>query len=215
MLALAVSSRSSFADDMLEPCSTDGVVGHGCPYGLWGDALEAPYMAVGVGFKVRRLPRRPTTSTIARNAEGSAVTTGGSAVAPLGSDTSYTLSETLDIHVNRILHVGLEFEISPSVHKTLAPGQRAMAAGAALLLGLRDGGSSLTFGVELAAGGRVIDSHDVLNGSEAVLEARAHAELWITPWFTVGALVGASLLDRGDWVTGLQLGFHSWSYGGN
>jgi len=220
VLALAVSSRNSFADEPSElppavdgpwpeVCSDGDVVGDGCPpHGMWGAALEAPYVVVGIGFNMRRLPRHPTTSPIARS-------TDTWTVEPYGSDMSYTISQTIDIVTTPVSYIGLDVEVSPTASEALAPGERSMAAGGALLLGLHGGNSALKVGVELAAGGRVVDSQDVFNGEEAVLEVRAHGDFWITPWFTIGALMGASLLERGDVVTGIQLGFHSWSYGGN
>jgi hypothetical protein len=224
VLALTLSSRSSLADDAAfeqppavdgpfsEACPHgDGIVGSGCPrYGSWGAALEAPYVVVGIGFNMRRLPRTATTSTTARSSEPS-----GSTIEPFGADTSYTVSQTIGIVTSRVSYIGLDVEVSPRASETLAPGERAMTAGGALLLGLHGGGSSLKLGAELAAGGRIVDSHDVIAGEQFVLEVRAHGDLWITPWFTIGALIGTSLLDRGDVVTGIQLGFHSWSYGGN
>jgi hypothetical protein len=221
MLALALPSRSSLADDTsAEPLPAfdgpfrecpdgDGVVGSGCPrYGSWGAALEAPYVVVGLGFNMRRLPRSPSTSPSARSTEPTMI-------GPIGADTSYTVSQTIGIVTTPVSYIGLDVEVSPRASEPLAPGERAMTAGGAFLLGLHGGSSRLKLGFELAAGGRIVDSNDVIAGEEFVLEVRAHGDLWITPWFTVGALVGASLLDRGDVVTGIQLGFHSWSYGGN
>lgn len=47
-----------------------------------------------------------------------------------------------------------------------------------------------------------------------VLEARARASYWLTPFISVGATAGASLVDRGAWVGGLHLGFATQAYGG-
>jgi len=49
---------------------------------------------------------------------------------------------------------------------------------------------------------------------QAVLEARARAELWLNPWITVGAQAGANVAAKGDWMTGLYFGFHSRAFAG-
>jgi hypothetical protein len=49
---------------------------------------------------------------------------------------------------------------------------------------------------------------------ELVLEARVRGQLWLTPWVTIGGLYGTSLRDRGEWLAGIQLGVHTYSWGG-
>ncbi|HEY5923139.1 MAG TPA: hypothetical protein VIV11_15780 [Kofleriaceae bacterium] len=229
VIALALPSHSSFADDTFiafppnvatpyPDCAQlagGGVVGRrNCPpYGMWGAAREAPYITVGLGVNFRRLPRRFAAST-SSSTSSLARTTGAATITEPGTDTSYTIVESIDLALTSFSYVGLEIEISPSMPEHLAPGARTFAAGAQAVLGLRGGNRHLKLGVELAGGGRVIDSTGNYDADEPVLEARAFGDLWVTPWFTVGALVGASVIDRGDWVTGVQLGFHSWSYGG-
>jgi hypothetical protein len=92
---------------------------------------------------------------------------------------------------------------------------RAYAAGAHLVLGLHGGTRLLSLATELAGGIRVIETDLTGNGEEGVLEGRAHADLWLTPWFTIGGLAGTSLLERGDWLIGVQLGLHTYSYAGH
>jgi hypothetical protein len=51
--------------------------------------------------------------------------------------------------------------------------------------------------------------------NDGVVEARARGELWLSPWITAGATVGASVLDRGDWMAGVYLGVHSRAFAGS
>jgi hypothetical protein len=177
---------------------------------MWGAALEDPYVAIRVGFHVRRLPRPP-----APEPRAAARSTSGATIAPTGSDTSYTIAETISIATSRVSFIGFEVEISPNAAQNPAPGARAYAAGAQLLLGLHGGTHRFGVATELAGGIRVVETDLTDNGEQGVLEARAHADLWLTPWFTIGGLAGTSLLERGDWLIGIQLGLHTYSYAGH
>ena len=44
--------------------------------------------------------------------------------------------------------------------------------------------------------------------------ARARATMWLSPFINVGVTAGASVIDRGAWVTGVHLGFVSRSFAG-
>jgi hypothetical protein len=48
--------------------------------------------------------------------------------------------------------------------------------------------------------------------SSPILEARARAQLWLSPFVNLGASAGASVLDRGAWMAGLHLGFATKAY---
>lgn len=192
--------------------SRGGVVGHRrCPpYGIWGAALEAPYAAVSVGINMRRLLRAPAPKpmTAARSTEPPPSAALG------GADTSYTVLERLDIATNSLMYVGFEFEISPTADETPAPGACTFAAGSQALFGLRGGFRRLKLGGEIAAGDRMVEVAFVDADDEFVLEARVRGQLWLTPWVTIGGLYGTSLLDRGEWLAGIQLGVHTYSWGG-
>jgi hypothetical protein len=46
-----------------------------------------------------------------------------------------------------------------------------------------------------------------------ILEARARAALWLSPFVNFGASAGASVIERGSWVAGVHLGIVSQAYG--
>jgi hypothetical protein len=82
--------------------------------------------------------------------------------------------------------------------------------------GVRGSVGFAVLGVELAAGGMEYSyptDRDLRH--EAVVEARARADLWLSPWCSFGALAGASLLERGDWIVGAYFGFHAHAYAGD
>lgn len=93
------------------------------------------------------------------------------------------------------------------------------------LVGLRGRTGFGTLGVEMAGGLRSVsyDFHSSYHGCEQmtgimafspVAEARARGELWLSPWLSAGAMVGASVLQRNAWMGGLYLGVHSRAFGG-
>ena len=82
-----------------------------------------------------------------------------------------------------------------------------------------------TVGVELAGGVRSISyayeshllastAHASLSATSPVLEPRVRAQGWLSPFVSVGAFAGASVLERGAWMAGVQLGFSSQPFGG-
>jgi hypothetical protein len=93
------------------------------------------------------------------------------------------------------------------------------------LVGLRGRTGFGTLGVEMAGGLRAVsyEFHSSYHGCEQmtgimafapVAEARARGELWLSPWLSAGAIVGASVLERHAWMGGLYLGLHSRAFGG-
>lgn len=100
-----------------------------------------------------------------------------------------------------------------------------LAFGALGVLGIRGETNRGTLGVEVAGGVRAIsyryDSHYLACETQAsytvaspILEARARAALWLSPFVSIGATAGASVIDRGAWMAGINLGFVSQAFGG-
>ena len=170
VLAIASPSRTALAepDDMVavdspdlarpypETCSNEGgIVGRRTcpPYGMWGAALESPYVLIRIGVNMRRLARASVPAKDSSIAAVSARSTTGSPLPPeAGSDDSYSIAESINIATSRISYIGFEVEISPTVDENLDAGARTFAAGAQLLFGLHGGTRLLNLGAELAAG---------------------------------------------------------------
>lgn len=109
-------------------------------------------------------------------------------------------------------------------------GAPSIDAGSALytsalgVAGIRGSAGRATLGAELAGGVRRISytytshylscvtstTHAV---STPILEARAQAQLWLSPFVNVGVHAGASLTERGAWVGGVHFGFASRAFG--
>lgn len=220
ILALVLPPATVFADDAADddgyrvygadPCPNhDGIVGRRtCPrYGEW--AIDWPAVTVTFGLGMRHLAPTPVPQTSLRSA--SAVTTTSTTEDP-STSSRYSISEQVAIAPNPLTFFAFEVEFSPSRPDHLAPGERQFSAASQLVAGLRGGGKLLRIGAEIAGGMRIVDSEG--DQDDFVLEVRARGDIWATPWVTFGVLVGRSLIDRGDWVTGISLGTHTNAFDG-
>ena len=108
----------------------------------------------------------------------------------------------------------------PTIEKSSATVSTALG-----VLGARAGERN-RFGIELAGGVRTVryeytsrylacETDAVVTASQSVVEVRARASTWLTPFVSLGATAGASVIDRGDWMAGLYLGVHSHAFAGN
>lgn len=220
---LAIDSRTAQADDDLsstrtnltpEPCPTeDGVVGRrSCPeYGVWGAARESPYATITFGVNFRHLLRKPVDRTTLERS----ITTPTTVDNIGGGDLSYSLMEQVVASMTDHLYAGFEVEISPTDADAVS-GARLLAAGSQLLFGFQGGTKFVKLGLEVAGGGRLIVSEqDNDDDSELVLEGRARADIWLTPWITLGGALGSSFLNRGEWMAGIYFAAHTYSFGGH
>jgi hypothetical protein len=109
---------------------------------------------------------------------------------------------------------------TPTIAKT-----SAMVMSGLGVLGVRAGERN-RFGIEVAGGMRNVSYHYTshylacenemtVTASQKVLELRARASTWLTPFLSLGATAGASVIDRGDWMAGLYLGVHTHAFAGN
>lgn len=72
---------------------------------------------------------------------------------------------------------------------------------------------------ELAGGARMLaykikDEGATAYQTRGEIQARARLDVWLSPRMTVGAMVGTSLLDRGDAIVALSIGGHLRAFGG-
>jgi hypothetical protein len=105
---------------------------------------------------------------------------------------------------------------------TLRQGSGVVFGGLALF-GIRIPGHRGAVSLEAAGGARVVsysfrssyhDCKDLTSVDTAtgVIEGRARGELWVSPWLTAGATLGASAIHTRDWVAGAYLAFHNRPY---
>lgn len=197
------------------PCRADPdqVVGfRDCPaYGMWGRNLLEPYTFVDIGLNFRHfVPRSTAPHALARSTMPPAMSSDGR------GDSALMFDQRLGVAFAHSLYTSFEFELGNFAN----PGTRAdeldFVLDALVSVGARGRIGPLALAAELAGG--VMQSSYIGDENEriqAVLEPRGRVDLWLAPWFTIGGVVGASLIDRGDWMAGFYVGFHTWSYAGD
>jgi hypothetical protein len=122
--------------------------------------------------------------------------------------------ERIGFGLTRGLYAALDFELGDFDAAHSAEGDIVFDGLASL--GARGGFGPFAFAAELAAGAMESsyptdrDAH-----VQALVEARGHAELWLAPTFSVGGMIGTSLIDHGAWLAGAYIAFHSWGYAGD
>jgi hypothetical protein len=181
VLAIVVVSSSSRAEPV------DGSV-----------SRDEPYVAVSFGLTIRHLPRNPAAGTASRS-------TSPTMVEPAGSDTIYSFVQQYAAATTRHSYIGLEVEIAPNPDEGPEPDAGRMAAGAHGVFGIMAGTQHVRLGADVAGGLRLFENDD----EKLMLETRVRGDIWLTPWVTLGAAVGTSLVDRGDWVTAIYIGMHT------
>jgi hypothetical protein len=179
-------------------------------YGAWGSNLLDPDMFVQVGMNMRHFTSSAPTAA-SRTATGTPERPRG------GGDDALMFDERIGYPLTTGTYLAFDFELgnfaNPESKRT---DDRDFVLDGLLSLGARGGLGPFSVGAELAGG--VMQSSFPKQPNEqtdAIFEARGRAELWLAPWFTVGAAIGASLIDRGDWMAGLYLGVHTWAYAGD
>lgn len=177
-------------------------------YGAWGTNLLDPDMFVQVGMNIRHFASHAPSSA----ARSTSPVAGGA-----GGDDALMFDERIGYPITRGLFIAFDFELgnfaNPDSKRT---NDRDFVLDGLFSLGARGGLGPFSLGAELAGG--VMQSSFPRSPNEqtdAVVEARGRAELWLAPWFTVGGAIGASLIDRGDWMAGVYLGVHTWAYAGD
>jgi hypothetical protein len=127
-----------------------------------------------------------------------------------------TFSERLGFALPQTLYLAFDFELGNlAASGEPSPAPDIVLVGA-VALGLRGGLGPLGVSVELAAGGMAHSyAEDGDMRGTGLVEGRGRADLWLTPWFSVGGTLGTSLLDREQWLAGFHIGFHSHAFAGD
>jgi hypothetical protein len=200
--------------DHARPCHdrTDLVGYRRCePYGMWGSSLREDNVFVAFGVNLRRFGSSSRSGAIAR-------ATGATTTSPtelLATDEVLTFDQRMGYSLPYGVYFAVDFELGNFAYES-ERGGRNVLLGAAVAGGLRADLLIGALSAELVGGARAYSyaSDHALSG-EGVLEARARADLWITPWFTLGGTIGTSLIRGGEWLAGIYLGFHSHAYAGS
>lgn len=128
-----------------------------------------------------------------------------------------TATERLGFQLLHPLYGALEVELGNFTYTSDDSSRTArdiMLVGSGAI-GLRGNLAFIALGVELAGGGLAYSYPDDrgLRGAP-LLEARGRADIWLTPWFTVGATLGTSLIRDDEWLAGISLATHTAPFGG-
>jgi hypothetical protein len=199
--------------DNRPPCTDDDdVVGYRrCPrYGAWGSNLLEPDAFVQVGVNLRHLPSRRPLGAAARTT-GPVPTPGQDA-----EDDAYTLVERVGYPISHHLYIAFDFELGDLEGTSVnTPWTRDIVMDALAAAGVRGGLGPIALSAEVAGGvmqSAAMSQNDV--DTTGVLEGRLRGDIWLTPWCTVGAVIGKSLLEHPDWMGGLYIGVHTWAFAG-
>jgi hypothetical protein len=212
-------------------------------FGAWGSDLRRPQVTIEAGAMLRRFPSLldGQTSSVTHGGETFAFRAVQSATATRRAlDTAVLSTMRISVGMPRGLYTGVEVDLggvtrpgtaSTEMMSTGVFGSPELAQSGGFIVdsvgvvGVRGRTGAGTLGVEMAGGLRAVSYsfHSSYHGCEQmadllafapVAEARARGELWLSPWLTAGAMVGASVLERDAWMGGLYLGVHSRSFGG-
>jgi len=210
-------------------------------FATWSANLGFPVLTIEGGALVRRfsslLDQR--TGTVRHGGESFSYRLAQS-VDRRAIDTAVMSTLRATVGLTRALYSGLEVdlggltgtgEVESQMMSTGVFGQPALQQRGGFvvdslgIIGVRGGAGPGTLGVEFAGGLRVASYgvhssyHDcetsgAVTALEGVAEARARGELWLGPWITAGAVIGASVIERSAWMAGVYVGVHSRAFGG-
>jgi len=160
-------------------------------------------MQLEVGINTRRFEPAPNNTPVAFRS------TTGPVVAAPADNTAVSTSLRFTGKTAYNTFVGAEGEAGSLVGRT-----GSNLAGFYAVAGAHGDLGSFRFGAEMVAGRRWV--RYALDGSEdmaaTIFEPRVRAELWVSPRWTLGGAVGATLGERTVWMAGIYLGVHSTDY---
>jgi hypothetical protein len=211
-------------------------------FGAWGANLRKPLVQIELGTAMRTFasPTGERWGSLEHDSESFSFRTVGASESARPFDTALVTTLRIALGGRYGSFLALEGELGGLVEQT---GGRVemMTSGllgtpsieqthAIVVSGLAVAGAGgsigrLRLGAEVAGGVRDVaylyESHylaceqsETLSITTGVLEARARAGVWLSPFVSVGVTAGASLLDRGAWVGGLSVGVVTQAFGG-
>lgn len=237
------SSSDSSTVSPVSPCLGDSDVhGHSrCrKFGTWGKTTAMPAFIIEFGTAVRQFASPLTTKTgsIEHDSESFTyrVVNPNSEQAQL--DTAALVSFRVGFALKYGFYAAAEVETGTLTGSTRAEmtsaGERGMpdiretsvnATSGFVVGGFRTRLGRLGFGVEAAGGFRVLsytytsnyhacESTTKILETMEVLEGRARAQYFVSPFVAVGATYGKSLIDD-SWIGGLYIGGNTRAFGGH
>jgi hypothetical protein len=211
-------------------------------FGVWGKNLVYPRIFIEAGSSVRSFASAlgGTSGSLSHGAESFTYRV-TMPTANSHRDIAMTTTLRLGFGLGRGLYSGLDGEIgglvspaaaNPEMTSTGTFGSPNVEQHGGMVLGLmgvagyRASGHRGAIALEGAAGMRSVrynfessyhncETETTITSNRAVVEARARAEAWLSPWLAVGVTLGSNVLDRSDWMAGFYFGAHSRAYAGS
>jgi len=213
LLAILIPTTAWADGTVSQECVDDtDVVGYRrCPaYGEWGANLLDPYVFVDFGMNRRHFVATAHPAIAPRTATPTPMPSKS------GSTDALTFDERVGFRIAHNIYLAFDFELGnfevddsdPTTHDVILAGFGAIGWRGDIHLGV--------LSVELAGGGMEYSyPTDTAMHKQALVEARVHGDIWLSPWCTLGGMIGTNLLEKGDWVGGLYFGFHSYAFAGD
>jgi hypothetical protein len=207
-------------DDELDELCTSHLSSRGhasCTYGSWGANLKEPYLFVDFGMNSRHFstPAPMIGGLALRTAAASASTSGPSSVTGRPDDT-LVFDERIGVGLVRGLYGAIDLELGNFALDSRHMAGRDVVFAGTVSVGYRLGLGPLAAAVEIAGGG---SAYAFANSSDlstmALVEVRGRAELWLSPWMTIGGVAGTSMIRPDEWMVGGYVGFHTHAYAGD
>ena len=215
-------------------------------FGAWANNTKMPRMFFELGSNVRQYTTGlgAQSGNVEHGAESFSYRVMMPTESERARDVAVTTALRFGVGLPHHLYTGVEVELGGLVAPAAATAEMTstgsfgapsmsqsggMVFGALGLAGLRGTTSRGSFAIEAAGGVRntsynfhssyhLCEETTSVNDTRGVVEARARAELWLGPWFTAGATLGANVLSigsGGDWLAGIYLGLHTRAFGGS
>lgn len=198
---------------------TDPVMGYQrCSrFGSWGSLARMPALTLEAGVLFHRFRETDLVDPSEGPVAARVLSPTPSNLTASGVQFRLSLSPFGPLYVAAESDWGLvsATEIRDASGAAYEPGVGAYFA-ARGVLGVRSRAtSSTTAGVEVAGGWRMVTwgtptaSTGTIGAAGPDVQLRARGEYWMSPWLTLNAAVGTSVLARGDWMATLSLAIHS------
>ncbi|MBA3455591.1 MAG: hypothetical protein H0T42_21030 [Deltaproteobacteria bacterium] len=235
-------SSSSESSPAIPRChdSSDVVGYRECtPFGKWATNVGLPSLIIELGTRFRTTASLAGNhhGTISHSTESFAYRT--VAAPEAGLEQQVVSALRLGAASRRGVFFAVDVELgsitasTPTNHEMMSSGvfgsptltqDSGMAFNAAAVIGMRRAFGRGRLGVEVAGGVRAAtyslvstyhncETTTTLASAAPLLEARVGYEHWFNPFMSFGATAGASVIDRGSWMGGLHIGFHSRAFG--
>jgi hypothetical protein len=194
---------------------SDSIVGYRrcAPYATW--SRSGPNVFAELGVNARFLVGGGGSPSLAYRRVG----TPAPEPAPTAKDGAigFSFVERIGVRITSALYLAVEAELGSGMEIGDDANDRALLIGGAGVAGLRLPLHIGSISAEIAGGGRVVEDTGgrLETTNESIVEVRGRASLWVSPWCTLGAVAGKSLINRDEWMMGVFLSADTYAFAGD